>query len=108
MAADGFGHTGGRRVAEILEKRAKEVCREYKREGRERGTSRQDKTSEVWCTESQGRRKEGHSGMLLSVNDKKEECSLGLVKRSLPGLGGSSSIGQVGSEVPDVRGLRII
>lgn len=108
MAADGFGHTGGRRVAEILEKRAEEECGEYKREGRERGTSRQDKTSEVWCTESQGRRKEGHSGMLLRVNDKKEECSLGLVKRSLPGLGGSSSIGQVGSEVPDVRGLRII
>lgn len=29
--------------------------------GRERGTSRQDKTLEVWCTESQGRKKEGHS-----------------------------------------------
>lgn len=46
--------------------------------------------------------------MLLRVNDKKEECPLGLVKRNLAGLGGSSCIGQVGSEVPDVRGLRII
>lgn len=81
MAADGFGHTGGRKVAEILEKRAEEVCGEYKREGRERGTSRQDKTSEVWYTESQGRRKEGHSRMLLSVNDKKEECFTGFGKK---------------------------
>ena len=46
--------------------------------------------------------------MLLRVNDKKEECPLGLKKRSFAGLGESSCIGQVRSEVPDVKGLRII
>lgn len=46
--------------------------------------------------------------MLLRVNDKKEECPLGLVKAALAGLGGSSCIGQWRSEVPDVKGLRII
>lgn len=43
--------------------------------------------------------------MLLRIDDKNEECPLDLVK-SLADLGGSSSIGQMRSEFPDVRGLR--
>lgn len=47
-------------------------------------------------------------GMLLrGVDIKNEECSLDLATMSFHDLGGSCSIGQVRSEPPDVRELRI-
>lgn len=60
----------------------------------------------MWCIESLGK-EEGRAQcrMLLRIDDKNEECPLDLVK-SLADLGGSSSIGQMRSEFPDVRGLR--
>jgi len=59
----------------------------------------------VWCGESPG--KKAKCEMLLGSDDTKNgKWPLDLAARSLDGIGGSSSIGQVRSEAPDVRRWR--
>lgn len=56
----------------------------------------------MWCGGSPGRK--AKCEMRLGSDDtKNEEGPLDLAARSLDGIGGSSSIGRVRSEAPDVR-----